>query len=298
MEKMTRNEFYEFAAQEIINRITGAENVKTELTDIVKLGESYKGLVIRKDNDSCSPVLNLDKAYVSYTTHGDAVKAVSELAEQANSAAGISLSGTDFGDYEIVKGKLFIRVSNMEAVKDRLDGVPHKEVCDLVMTCHIDVGTLDGANANALVTNALLERYGVTAEQLIQDAISNSVETKPVKVQTLFGILTELSGVEPERDENSENIYVVTNKYGAYGAAALFYPETMARVGKLLGGDYFILPSSIHEMLVLKDDGNQNTEQLAEMVYSVNREQVAPAERLSDHVYHYSCETGTFEIVA
>ena len=70
-------------------------------------------------------------------------------------------------------------------------------------------------------------------------------------------------------------------------AAVMFYPDFMDQVAKELGGDIFILPSSVHEVLILPDDGNMNAQELKEMVTSINASEVAPEDRLTDNVYHY-----------
>ena len=89
--------------------------------------------------------------------------------------------------------------------------------------------------------------------------------------------------------------FVVTNQQRIDGAGALFYPEVMDNLGELLGQDYFILPSSIHEMLVLPDNGEVSADELRMMVTEVNATQVAPAERLTNDVYHFDTKEHVFE---
>ena len=75
----------------------------------------------------------------------------------------------------------------------------------------------------------------------------------------------------------------------------IFYPGVMDQVGERLNGDYFILPSSVHEILVVPDDGNISFRELTDMVKEVNRTQVAPEDRLTDQVYHYDTADRIFE---
>lgn len=97
--------------------------------------------------------------------------------------------------------------------------------------------------------------------------------------------------------ESSEmpTFFVVTNTDRIDGAGVIFYPEFMDSMGELLGNDFFILPSSIHEMLVLPDDGQVDAEMLRDMVKEVNATQVAPAERLTNDVYHFDTKDHVFE---
>ena len=89
--------------------------------------------------------------------------------------------------------------------------------------------------------------------------------------------------------------FVVTNTERIDGAGVIFYPEFMDNMGELLGNDFFILPSSIHQMLILPDDGQVDAEMLRDMVKEVNATQVAPAERLTNDVYHFDTKDHVFE---
>ena len=97
--------------------------------------------------------------------------------------------------------------------------------------------------------------------------------------------------------ESSEmpTFFVVTNTERIDGAGVIFYPEFMDNMGELLGNDFFILPSSIHQMLILPDDGQVDAEMLRDMVKEVNATQVAPAERLTNDVYHFDTKDHVFE---
>jgi hypothetical protein len=85
-------------------------------------------------------------------------------------------------------------------------------------------------------------------------------------------------------------MYVLTNYKGINGASCLLYPEILDQIGDKLNADFYILPSSIHELILIIDDGKMNPISLREMVCEVNQTQVAADEVLSDQVYYYSRE--------
>ena len=91
---------------------------------------------------------------------------------------------------------------------------------------------------------------------------------------------------------------VITNVQGINGAAAIFYPDQMDKIAEGLGGDYFILPSSVHETLVVPDDGKMSFLELRSMVTEINATMVNPSERLTDEVYHYDSKDKVFEKAA
>jgi len=90
-------------------------------------------------------------------------------------------------------------------------------------------------------------------------------------------------------------MYVISNEQQLQGAAAVFYPGMMEAAARELKGDFFLLPSSVHEMLLVPDDGNMTAAELSTMVSTVNRQEVAPELRLSDNVYHYDAKARAFE---
>ena len=213
-------------------------------------------------------------------------------------------------DYDIAKDNLFIRVSSAEANKDMLANVPHQLKEDLAITYHVAVSMDEEGLSSMLIKNDLLKQYGITAEQLHEDAMKSSPRIMAPEVSSMGAMMEELVEKDlfmmspEEREMLQESIresaqmptfFVVTNQQRIDGAGALFYPEVMDNLGELLGQDYFILPSSIHEMLVLPDNGEVSADELRMMVTEVNATQVAPAERLTNDVYHFDTKDHVFE---
>ena len=82
---------------------------------------------------------------------------------------------------------------------------------------------------------------------------------------------------------------------GQNGACIIQYPDFLDQAAETMGGDFYVLPSSIHEVLFIADDGSMELSHLEEMVRSINEAEVAPADRLSDNVFHYDSEEHIFE---
>ena len=209
-----------------------------------------------------------------------------------------------------MKDKLFIRVSSAEANKEVLEIVPHQLKEDLAITYHVAVGKNQDGLSSMLITNEMMKEYGVTQEQIHEDAMKSSPRVMVPEVSSIGVLIDEiyqkniLMLTPDEREmlletlqESSEmpTFFVVTNTERIDGAGVIFYPEFMDNMGELLGNDFFILPSSIHEMLILPDDGQVDAEMLRDMVKEVNATQVAPAERLTNDVYHFDTKDHVFE---
>ena len=102
----------------------------------------------------------------------------------------------------------------------------------------------------------------------------------------LFGMMTpEASDTLRDEPYPGSTMLVLTNNVQLNGAAALFYPGVMDQAAERLGGDFIVLPSSTHEVIMIPADGMTDFRSLEQMVKDINRSQVAPEERLSDHVY-------------
>ena len=214
--------------------------------------------------------------------------------------------------YEEAKKHLFMRVSNIEENLQVLDNVPYVERADLAITFHIAVEENEAGRASAIVTNQMMETYGVTRNQLYKDALANSPVIAPARINNLGELLgrmtldgmremgaseEEIREAKERMDEaNQDNpLIVVTNETGIDGAAAVFYTGVMDQLGEEIKGDFFILPSSVHEIIVAPDDGRLYYPELKEMVTEINETQVAPEDRLTDEVYHYDTRDRIFE---
>ena len=142
--------------------------------------------------------------------------------------------------------------------------------------------------------------------------MENSPNVRPIHVMVMGSIIEQLMGMGPKtilKDESVQSIaevisngmgsenpmFIVTNSQTVDGAGVIFYPEVMDQIGEGFQGDFFILPSSTHETLVIPDNGAFDYRVLEDMVQTINENEVAPEERLSDHVYHYDVKDRVFE---
>ena len=73
------------------------------------------------------------------------------------------------------------------------------------------------------------------------------------------------------------------------GAAAILNDTARQEIAEKLG-DFYVLPSSIHEVMIVPKSTGRSLEELELMVRSVNSSEVEPDEVLSDHVYEYDAK--------
>lgn len=300
MEKMSYEEFKAWAADEIRAWLPPEyADADVSIHRMEKLGLAYDGMTVVRSGQRAAAAVNLTAFYDMYQegkTTGDIIHEMADVAVMQAPQMEYSV----FSDYEAAKDHLFIRVANKEANADVLAGMPHKEVEDLAITYHVLVNHDQNGIASAPVTDDLLRHYGVTAEQLHEDALANSQQMLPAQLDSmqnmLFGMMTpEASDTLWDEPYPGSTMLVLTNNVQLNGAAALFYPGVMDQAAERLGGDFIVLPSSTHEVIMIPADGMTDFRSLEQMVKDINRSQVAPEERLSDHVYHYDAKERLFE---
>jgi hypothetical protein len=132
----------------------------------------------------------------------------------------------------------------------------------------------------------------------MENARANMEEKQPVRIQSMIEVLTEMMGYVPAEMTASDNgmMYVMTNETKINGAAAMILTDKLDEFAQDRGTNVFILPSSIHEILLVKDSGDMSVRDLENMVREVNATQVSPEEQLTDHVYHYDSKDHIFEM--
>jgi hypothetical protein len=201
-----------------------------------------------------------------------------------------------------MKGNIAMEVLATDRNADLLAKIPHQEMEDMAVVYRFVVSSDETGRASMLVTNDLLEKMGVTPEQLHADALENAPELRPVVIKGMSEVIVDMMGEDVSEmfgiDEfpQDEMMYVATVPDKISGAGVIAYQEFMDQAAEKLGGDFYILPSSIHEILLVKDDGNVDFKDLKAMVEEVNATQVAPEEKLTDSVYHYDSKDHIFEL--
>ena len=194
-------------------------------------------------------------------------------------------------DYESVKSRLYVTVLNRDSNQNYLKDAVHKDLPDTDITAVVRVlceNRKEIGTASFLVKENMLEMWGISEEAVYEQALKN---TESLFKPDMFNIMTILSGRDEEEAKNRVlspyEQYVLTNDDKMNGATVMLYPNLLREIGEATGSNFFILPSSIHELILVKDNGEMSAEELQRMVMEINRTQLDPEEVLSDEVYCY-----------
>jgi len=200
------------------------------------------------------------------------------------------------------KGCIYAKLVNAEMNKGILAGIPHRKFLDLAVAYYgvVDVPG-NGRAGSFLVQDKHMELWGQDEESLYRTALGNMrAKGRPV----FEDMESVLSACLPEEmqpfpiKEPGISMYVLTNRDKLFGAAEILDGDTLRGIGDKLGGDFIVLPSSVHETLIILSDKEDAYQGYADIVRDVNRGQVLMEERLSDHVYLYDRREGTLKIAA
>ncbi len=281
---------------------TGNEHY-IDTTNVSKLqNESYEAFTIRPENSPIGVNLDVQSLFAEYE-RGRSYDEVLEGAEHMVSegfAKQPQVNLEDLTNYEVMKEKLSIQVVATERNEEMLKNIPHKEVEDMSLVCRFVVDTGAFGTGTILVNNAMLDTFGITKEQLFEDAVKSAPEIKPTEIRGMLDIIAEAWGIDVSELagplEAELPIYVATTTDKTNGAGIIAYPGFMDMAAEKVGGDFYLLPSSVHEVIIVPDKGDTNFRDLEAMVKEVNATEVDPKDKLSDNVYHYDSKDKVFEL--
>lgn len=205
------------------------------------------------------------------------------------------------------RDKIFLRLVSRERNGQGLEKRPFIPFLDMAITFQLLLYQHDEGIGSIAVTNELQKNWEISTKTLFQLAQSNSMRLFPKKICPIQEILQKVLGETEFLQEISEEIrkvnrgigfLVVTNEKGVNGATVLLYPDCLMELSEQCTGDFYVLPSSIHEILVLPAKHNFVPEELKKMVREVNASPyLQENEILSDHVYYYSAQDRILEIL-
>ena len=266
---------------------------------VTKTLESYTSLCVVREGTGLCRSVNLDRHYERYLSGVEMDSVIKDIVSEAvQETTDIPLDLSWITDYDAAKDRLFIRLSGCGNFENIRDCAPYRMLSDMVITYHILIRN-DGKNiVSAMVNNGIALVWGITPRQLHDDAVANSPRIMPGRVETMEDMLSGLLGEEyPAPPKRGKGLMVITNETGIDGASALVYPGVMENAAEYFEGSYYVLPSSIHEVILMPEGFMTDPIRLNEMIGSINNAVVSPGDRLSYTAYRYDAEEKLFESV-
>ena len=268
-------------------------------------GATLTGITASKHEGKGGVCIYLDNYYEGYcdgriTPDWAAEDVYGKLMEHCNDLDGMDMRA--LWDWEAAKTHIRAKLVNREMNCEFLKKVPHRDFLDLAVIYYVTVeGLPEGVNGAFTVSDGNMEIWKKEEDDLYQMAVSNMrLDGKPV-FEDMEKVIRNI--VPEEIPDLAVGIpkfrfYVLTNPQKVFGAVVLLDGSTLKEIGDKLECDFIVLPSSLHESIIIPADVSAAYQELAEMVTDINRNVVSIEERLSDHVYLYGRKEGVLRIVA
>ncbi len=282
-----------------LSLIVRLEGFFSEGTQIQRLplqknnGVLRDSICIREPGVSCSPAIHIDPYYKRLLNGADfeaIVEAIIEDYEEYKKDKTFDIS--NFGNHEWIKEHLGFKLVNYKENEKMLKDMPYVPFLDLAIVAFVDVTDMMGVPSTFMVRNGHMRAWNVETDRLIKEAMENAARKSPAMLQTMMEILDELSDGMHMEDEELP-MYVLTNASKNMGAGCILYRGMLQACAERIGNNFYLLPSSIHEWILIPCDKASNPEELICIVRDVNSLQVLPSERLSDYIYKYDGEAKT-----
>ncbi|MBO4421333.1 MAG: hypothetical protein J5783_05850 [Lachnospiraceae bacterium] len=285
---MNFDEFIESIRQQVSD-VLGAD-FSIESRKVTKNNSvEYVCLVISESGRPVSPGIYLNSFFLEYI-NGSPIK------ELADRIIGLYHEHKEFGkeglldliNKENISDRIFVKLVNYERNKAFLENAPYERIYDLAVTYHYLLSSGPDGISSIKMDNTNCTFFGITHEEMKKTAFENTEKLFPAIFQSLNEELKTYPYAPPAPPiPGLPSLYILSNRDRYNGAACLLYKNILERIQKSINSDFYILPSSVNEALIVPEALGSDEEYLKQMVSLVNRNYVPETEFLSDNIYHY-----------
>ena len=295
---MSLKEFTEEVAKQVQERMGGVYIVKT--SEVSKNnGVVWQGIQIMEKDVNISPCIFME-GYFERWKNGrgwSMDRIVGEIMETYRQC-GIH-QNIDFSwvcQYDMIRQKLRGSLINAERNRKSLETMPHRQILDLCLTYYLEIGISENQPATIPVNNGMMEQWGISEAELYEDMLAGLEREKSV-FDNLESMIARM--MDCEEPQPLAEMYVLTNQKKLYGAVEMLNTKLLREIAEKMEMDLLILPSSIHELIILPEIGGiegNNITYLANLVQSINDTELMDTEVLSAHVYRFERRRGEMKI--
>lgn len=293
-----------------MNYKTFAERIKNGLQ--IQMGEDYRVEIknFPRNNRSeyevlavlrlfpveskISKCIDMEGVYQEYLEGRTLQECVNDLAELFQKECRKRFdTGEDLYQWELAKKRIYPMLVTRDGNEMYLSSVVHRPFLNLEIAYYIVVD-VNGKKGSVKVTNTLRDQWPCSEDEMYNSAMEN-LEHAGYEIVSIGTLLDDMEGI-PVSEENGGFLYVLTNESRYLGAAGILSQRILQMCAEKVRGNFYLLPSSVHEMLVVPDEGTLTAEELLGMVKEVNRTQLSAEDYLCDAVFYYNAEKQKIEV--
>ena len=274
-------------------------NGKAELTikDVTKNnGRELTGVCALYGDNAILPTVYLEEYAMRYAT-GESLNILADEIYRYLMHRVPEFELDSFVDWDKAKLRICMRLVNREKNEELLNDIPHVAFLDLeLIFYYLLPEEAKLGSASILIHNNHCEAWGITTEELFSYARDNTKHLNGLRIISMAEMLTEIGGPEFIQDK-ALPMWIMTSENKYFGAVGLYYADIIREFAKDRGKSLYVLPSSVHEIILLEDNGDDDSEKLREMVKEVNSTQVATEEVLSDSIYRFDLDSNRLSML-
>lgn len=254
-------------------------------------GKKRLGITFTNPGVNISPTIYMEEYYERYqrgNTLEEILEQIQDLYEQIEVKH--SWEGRFLQTFTNVRERIIYQLVSKKRNEELLKDVPYREFLDLAVVFYVlvEVEEQEGSLSTMLIRKEHLKWWKVSSEELFFAAMKNTCSLLPYEFSTMCAaIFSCCEGKKKEEYKEEEGLYVLTNYIRNFGASAMLYPGRLEQIGDYLKQNFYVLPSSVHEVIILSAGNAPAWRELCEMVKEINETQVKEEEVLSDMAYYY-----------
>lgn len=306
---MNLNEFASECAKYVELKLGTAG--KVEVTKVTKNnGVCKTAIVINRDKGEMSPTIYIEEYFDMFKNGIPFEELINHMYDvYCNSLDTQTPDLNIFNSFDSIKHKLMCKLINKEKNQKLLEEAPHVDCLDLSIVFYAILEVGNGQNGTVIIKNEHIRNWAVSLNDIYEVALINTRKELGTCIWNIEDVLLDMINHSVQSEERKEDIkamleedmsnikaspmYVMSNKSKCLGAACMLDEDTLKQFSERINSSFYIIPSSIHELILVPDDNNPLLkEQLLDMVIEVNATQLAEDEFLANQVYKFSKELG------
>lgn len=280
--------------EEIFRALQGMipQNIAIELVQVEKLNSCIRcGISFTKEGDFFSPTIYLEPFYQGFQK-GMSIELLAEEVfrcyREETSRVPDCIRRLD--SYDTARQDIYVKLIHITENQNLLKDTPHKVFLDFAIVPYFEVNSEEIFKGSVLLKESHLELWQVSAEEVLSNAIAYTRQEKGVWFRTMSEVLSDIIGEEDGSlyKRARDGMFVLTNKENYQGAVLVYFPDILSDIGRRLQEDFYMLPASIHEWVIVPKSQVPEEKELFSMVKDINDFEVMEEEVLSYNVYFYS----------
>lgn len=293
-------EMKEFA-QKVLGAVGNAlgEEYTVGLKTVIKNnGVRLQGLQITAGERNIVPVIYLEYFLAAYEDGVTMTKIVEKILQvYREEVPELDFDVAFFRKFENVRERICYRLIRRDGNEELLADIPYVEFLDLAICFFYSYPGEQFGEGVIVLHNSHLDMWKVSIKELMKLAEINTPRIYPGELKSMAEIMRE--SVEYDDGEYPEDgmLEILTNTLKSHGAACLLYPRLLEKIASKRKESFYIIPSSVHEVLLLKDTGEVDAINIRKIIKEINERVVAREEILSDNLYFYDFSSKSVRII-